>query len=148
MNISTKGRYGLRAMVDIAVSSMGDYIPLKIIAERQAISENYLEQVFSVLRKANLVKSARGSQGGYTLSKEASKITVGEVLRVLEGDLSITGDNDGALGLDNTIKVCINTMVWQQVNEQINKVIDSITLQDLVEKYRSINTEYTLDFII
>lgn len=148
MNISTKGRYGLRAMVDIAVNSMGDYIPLKIIAERQAISENYLEQVFSVLRKSNLVKSARGSQGGYTLSKEASKITVGEVLRILEGDLNITGDNDGILGLDNTIKVCINTMVWQQVNEQINKVMDSITLQDLVEKYKCLNTEYTLDFII
>ncbi|GCD09611.1 MULTISPECIES: RrF2 family transcriptional regulator [Clostridium] len=148
MNISTKGRYGLRAMVDIAVNSSGDYIPLKVIAERQAISENYLEQVFSVLRKANLVKSARGSQGGYTLSKEASKITVGEVLRILEGDLSITGDNDGALGLDKTIKVCINTLVWEKVNEQINKVMDSVTLQDLVEKYNTLNTEYTLDFII
>ena len=148
MNISTKGRYGLRAMVDIAVHSLGDYIPLKIIAERQAISENYLEQVFSVLRKADLVKSARGSQGGYTLSKEASKITVGEVLRVLEGDLSITGDDDGAIGLDKTIKVCINTIVWKEVNEQINKVMDSVTLQDIVEKYRSMNAEYTLDFII
>ena len=148
MNISTKGRYGLRAMVDIAVHSLGEYIPLKIIAERQAISENYLEQVFSVLRKANLVKSARGSQGGYTLSKEASKITVGEVLRILEGDLSITGDDEGALGLDKTIKVCINTIVWQKVNEQINKVMDSVTLQDLVEKYNSLNAEYTLDFII
>ena len=148
MNISTKGRYGLRAMVDIAVHSFGDYIPLKIIAERQAISENYLEQVFSVLRKADLVKSARGSQGGYTLSKEASKITVGEVLRILEGDLGITGDDDGALGIDQTIKVCINTIVWQRVNEQINKVMDSVTLQDLVEKYKSLNAEYTLDFII
>lgn len=148
MNISTKGRYGLRAMVDIAVHSLGDYIPLKVIAERQAISENYLEQVFSVLRKAKLVKSARGSQGGYTLSRAASKITVGEVLRILEGDLSITGDDDGSLGLDKTIKVCINTMVWQRVNEQINKVMDSVTLQDLVEKYKSLNTEYTLDFII
>lgn len=148
MNISTKGRYGLRAMVDIAVHSLGDYIPLKIIAERQVISENYLEQVFSVLRKANLVKSARGSQGGYTLSKEASKITVGEVLRTLEGDLDITGDDGGALGVDKTIKVCINTLVWQEVNEQINKVMDSVTLQDLVEKYKSLNTEYTLDFII
>jgi len=148
MNISTKGRYGLRAMVDIAVHSLGDYIPLKVIAERQAISENYLEQVFSVLRKAKLVKSARGSQGGYTLSKAASKITVGEVLRILEGDLSINGDDDGALGLDKTIKVCINTMVWQNVNEQINKVVDGVTLQDLVEKYKSLNTEYTLDFII
>ena len=148
MNISTKGRYGLRAMVDIAVHSLGDYIPLKIIAERQAISENYLEQVFSVLRKAELVKSARGSQGGYTLSREASKITVGEVLRVLEGDLSITGDDDGALGVDKTIKVCINTIVWKKVNEQINKVMDSVTLQDLVEKYNSLNAEFTLDFII
>ena len=148
MNISTKGRYGLRAMVDIAVHSLGEYIPLKVIAERQAISENYLEQVFSVLRKAKLVKSARGSQGGYTLSRVASKITVGEVLRILEGDLGITGDDDGALGLDKTIKVCINTMVWQKVNEQINKVMDSVTLQDLVEKYKSLNTEYTLDFII
>ncbi len=148
MNISTKGRYGLRAMVDIAVHSFGEYIPLKIIAERQAISENYLEQVFSILRKAKLVKSARGSQGGYTLSKEASKITVGEVLRILEGDLNITGDDDGALGHDKTIKVCINTLVWQEVNEQINKVMDSVTLQDLVEKYKSLNSEYTLDFII
>jgi len=148
MNISTKGRYGLRAMVDIAVHSFGDYIPLKIIAERQSISENYLEQVFSILRKAKLVKSARGSQGGYTLSTEASKITVGEVLRILEGDLNITGDDDGLLGLDKTIKVCINTLVWQEVNEQINKVMDSVTLQDLVEKYKSLNSEYTLDFII
>ena len=148
MNISTKGRYGLRAMVDIAVHSLGDYIPLKIIAERQAISENYLEQVFSVLRKAELVKSARGSQGGYTLSKEASKITVGEVLRILEGDLGIAGDEDGALGIDKTIKVCINAIVWQKVNEQINKVMDSVTLQDLVEKYNSLNSEYTFDFII
>ena len=148
MNISTKGRYGLRAMVDIAVHSLGDYIPLKVIAERQAISENYLEQVFSVLKKAKLVKSARGSQGGYTLSKAASKITVGEVLRILEGDLNITGDDDGVLGLDKTIKVCINTMVWQKVNEQINNVMDSITLQDLVEKYENLNSEYTLDFII
>lgn len=148
MNISTKGRYGLRAMVDIAVHSFGDYIPLKVIAERQTISENYLEQVFSILRKAKLVKSARGSQGGYTLSKEASKITVGEVLRILEGDLNITGDDDGVSGLDNNIKICIDTIVWQDVNKQINKVMDSVTLQDLVEKYKSLNAEYTIDFII
>ncbi|MBU3185858.1 RrF2 family transcriptional regulator [Clostridium estertheticum] len=148
MNISTKGRYGLRAMVDIAVHSFGEYIPLKIIAERQVISENYLEQVFSILRKAKLVKSARGSQGGYTLAKEASQITVGEVLRILEGDLGITGDDDGALGSDITIKICINTIVWKKVNEKINTVMDSVTLQDLVEKYKNLNSEYTMDFII
>ncbi|MCB2362511.1 RrF2 family transcriptional regulator [Clostridium estertheticum] len=148
MNISTKGRYGLRAMVDIAVHSFGEYIPLKIIAERQVISENYLEQVFSILRKAKLVKSARGSQGGYTLAKEASKITVGEVLRILEGDLGITEDEDGNLGTDKTIKICINTIVWEKVNEKINTVMDSVTLQDIVEKYKNLNSEYTMDFII
>jgi len=148
MNISTKGRYGLRAMVDIAVHSFGEFIPLKIIAERQDISENYLEQVFSTLRKAKLVKSARGSQGGYTLSKDASEITVGEVLRILEGDLGITGDANEVSGLNKTIKVCINTIVWEKVNEQINNAMDSVTLQDIVEKYISLNSEYTMDFII
>jgi Rrf2 family transcriptional regulator, cysteine metabolism repressor len=148
MKISTKGRYGLRAMVDIAVYSMGDYIPLKVIAERQDISENYLEQVFSILRKADLVKSVRGSQGGYTLSRDASKITVGEVLRALEGELSITGDDSDTSGQDKTIKHCINVTVWQTVNNKINEVVDSITLENLVEEFKKSSGEYNFDFVI
>lgn len=148
MKISTKGKYGLRAMVDIAVNSTGDYIPLKIIAERQGISENYLEQVFSILRKSDLVKSIRGSQGGYILSKEPSKITVGEVLRALEGQLSITGDDPTPTQDYNDIKNCINTTVWQTVNQKINEVVDSITLENIVEEYRKMNGEYNFDFVI
>jgi Rrf2 family transcriptional regulator, cysteine metabolism repressor len=148
MKISTKGRYGLRAMVDIAVHSTGDYIPLKVIAERQDISENYLEQVFAILRKSDLVKSVRGSQGGYILSKNPSKITVGEVLRALEGQLSITGDDPVPQKTDNIIKNCIHATVWEAVNEKINEVVDSITLENLVEDYNRMNTTYNFDFII
>jgi Rrf2 family transcriptional regulator, cysteine metabolism repressor len=148
MKISTKGRYGLRCMVDIAVNSMGDYIPLKVIAERQEISENYLEQVFSTLRKADLVKSIRGSQGGYTLSKDASKITVGEVLRVLEGELSITGDDPNSMQGGKSIECCINSTVWQSVNNSINSVVDSITLENLVDEYKKLSGEYNFDFVI
>lgn len=147
MKISTKGRYGLRAMVDIAVHSTGEYIPLKIIAEREDISENYLEQVFSILRKSDLVKSIRGSQGGYALSKDPSRITVGEVLRALEGQLTITGD-DPAPSQDNNIKNCINTIVWQKVNDKINEVVDSITLENLVDEYKKMNSDYNFDFVI
>ncbi|MDP4088990.1 MAG: Rrf2 family transcriptional regulator [Bacillota bacterium] len=149
MKISTKGRYGLRAMVDIALNSGGDFIPLKLIAERQNISENYLEQVFSTLRKSDLIKSVRGSQGGYALSREASMITVGEVLRTLEGELSITGDdNSNTSSFERSIEDCISITVWQEVNKNINKVVDSITLEDLVNQYKKLNGEFILDFSI
>ena len=87
MRISTKGKYGLRAMVDLAVHSADSPIPLSSIAERQDLSLGYMEQVFSVLRKAGLVKSIKGAQGGYILAEDAASITVGDVLRALEGDL-------------------------------------------------------------
>ncbi|MDT8717311.1 Rrf2 family transcriptional regulator [Clostridium sp. 19966] len=148
MKISTKGRYGLRAMVDIALNSAGDYIPLKVIAERQGISENYLEQVFSTLRKSDLVKSIRGSQGGYSLSKPASKTTVGEVLRALEGELTITSDDSAAPGFNKSVEDCIKLKVWQQVNKSINDVVDSITLEDIVDQYKKLNDDYVLDFTI
>ena len=93
MRLSTKGRYGLRAMVDLAVYSKSEHVALNSIAERQGISMNYLEQVFSTLRKSGLVKSIKGAQGGYILSEEPSNIKVGRILRVLEGPLSVIDDN-------------------------------------------------------
>ncbi|SHI95075.1 transcriptional regulator, BadM/Rrf2 family [Clostridium cavendishii DSM 21758] len=148
MKISTKGRYGLRSMVDLAVNSNGEYVSLKLIAQRQGISENYLEQVFSTLRKAGLVKSIRGSQGGYTLASTPKEITVGEVLRALEGDLCITGDIDLPEEIDQTVENCINSTVWQKVNESINKVVDSITLEDIAEDHRIKTSNYFFDYII
>ena len=92
MKISTKGRYGLRALVDLAVHDNGEPIALASIAQRQKLSLNYLEQVFSVLRKAEIVKSLKGVHGGYCLAKKADDITVKEVLEVLEGKFSIVDE--------------------------------------------------------
>lgn len=138
MRISTKGRYGLRAMVDLAVYSTGDHVSLKSIAERQNISEGYLEQVFSTLRKAGLINSIKGAQGGYILADRAENITVGSILRALEGDLSVIDENDLKEFTDGKIECCITLEVWKAINESINKVVDGITLEDLVNKYNKL----------
>lgn len=137
MKISTKGRYGLRAMVDLAVHSKGEHVALYNIAGRQGISMNYLEQVFSLLRKAGFVKSVKGAQGGYLLSKNATDITVGSILKVLEGPLSVVDENSGVN--ETRIQQCIRINVWDQMNSCINDFVDSITLEDLAENYRRIN---------
>lgn len=147
MKMSTKGRYGLRAMVDLAVHSAGGHVALNSIAERQNISENYLEQVFSTLRKAGLVKSVKGAQGGYSLGDRMSNITVGKILRALEGDLSIIDKK--SKGVDkNTVEYCIRVNVWDQLNDSINSVVDSITLEDLVQNYQELNKSLSLMFYI
>lgn len=139
MKISSKGRYGLRAMVDLAVCGTGDQVSLGIIAARQHISENYLEQVFSTLRKAGLVKSVKGAQGGYILAKQPSKILVGDILRALEGSLDIIDNSEEDNAYPVSIQNCIKLNVWDKINESINQVVDSITLQDLVNMYRKMN---------
>lgn len=138
MMISTKGRYGLMAMVDMAINSVGEYTPLKVIADRQNISPKYLEHVFSLLKKASLVRSIKGHKGGYALSKKPSNIAVGEILRVLEGELSITKHSEYD-NKRNTIETCINVSVWQKVDKSINNVVDSITLEQLVSEYEKFN---------
>jgi len=134
MKISTKGRYGLRALLDLAVHSQGEHVPLSNIAERQNISENYLEQVFSALRKAGIINSVKGAQGGYVLADQAEKIKVGTILRVLEGDLSVANEEwqpEGGV----TIQECIQRKVWDEITNRINQYVDSITLEDLVQEY-------------
>jgi Rrf2 family cysteine metabolism transcriptional repressor len=136
MKISTKGRYGLRAIIDLAINSAGDHVALYSIAQRQGISENYLEQMFSTLRKAGLVKSVKGAQGGYTLAAKPSEITIGTVLRVLEGNLSII-DEEAEVGDSDSISLqrCIKETLWDKINESINEVVDSITIEDIVNEY-------------
>ena len=132
MKISTKGRYGLRAMLDLALNSAGDLVTLASVAERQGISANYLEQVFAILRKAGLVKSIKGAQGGYVLADRPSNITVGAILRALEGDLSVTDDNAVIQDYSQSVEYCLQKNVWEKINESINQVVDSITLEDLM----------------
>ncbi|NLM73734.1 MAG: Rrf2 family transcriptional regulator [Clostridiaceae bacterium] len=148
MKISTKGRYGLRAMVDLAVHSNGEHVSLGSVAERQKISMNYLEQVFANLRKAGLVKSIEGAQGGYILAHEPSAIKVGDVLRVLEGKLSVI-DSAKMNNMDQkSIQYCIKTLVWDKIEESIQQVVDSVTLEDLVNEYKRLNGSDTVMYFI
>ncbi len=137
MKLSTKGRYGLKAILDLAVHGNEGHVALKSIAERQGLSENYLEQLFAALKKAKLVKSVRGSQGGYLLGNSPQKISVGDILRALEGSMAPTDCvSEGCLtaNCSNTDN-CVTRGVWEKIRDGINNVIDNITLQELVDDY-------------
>lgn len=143
MKISTKGRYGLRAMLDLAVNSNGGHVSLYNIAERQNISVNYLEQVFSALRKSGLVISIKGAQGGYKLAANPMNIKVGDILKSLEGCLSVvSADSEN----ETDMQQCITKCVWNKINKSIDDVVNSITLQDLIDEYKGMN-EYPMFYI-
>ena len=154
MKVSTKGRYGLRAMIDIAVHSNGSHVPLVQVAERQAISENYLEQVIALLRKGGFVRSVKGAHGGYRLMRSPSEIRVGDLLRTLEGSISVmdrSGDPsaDAEADADNdAVRRAIRTQVWDRIDRGVSEVVDSITLDDLVLEYRRLNGPDTLTYNI
>jgi Rrf2 family protein len=137
MKISTKGRYGIRAMVDLALHDTGEHEPLGNIAHRQGISNNYLEQVFSSLRKAGLVKSIKGSQGGYLLAMDPKEITARMILEVLEGDLTVIDEKKEEQSSEDSIQYFLNERLWGRINESIRKVTEEITLRDLVEGYET-----------
>lgn len=136
MKLSTKGRYGLRALADLALHSGGVPVSLASIGERQNISGNYLENMFSSLKHAGIIKSIKGVGGGYVLAKDPAQITVGEVLRILEGDLSIIDSSLSPQDVaQKSLKYCIETTVWDAVSDKISDVVDSMTLGELIENY-------------
>ena len=112
MKISTKGRYGLRALIDLVINSENESVTLKAISERQEISERYLEQIFSLLRKASIIIGRKGAQGGYTLAKSTQEITIGEILRALEGESFLIDINDEKC---NDIESFINNNLWSKL---------------------------------
>lgn len=143
MKISTKGRYGLKAMIDLAVNSVNDIVTLKSISQRENISEGYLEQIFSALRKKGLVKGRKGSQGGYVLGKSVKEITVLDILNALEGDLSVVERDEDAILKEDKLDNFIRNSVWSKINMAIEEVVVSITLEDLVINYNNtINSSY------
>lgn len=137
MKISTKGRYGVRLMLDLAINYESGYIPLKEVAARQEISEKYLEQIITYLSRAGLVKSIRGSQGGYSLAMEPSQITVGMVLRIMEGSLSPVACADTLNPECDMQSKCVTVDVWKKVKQAVEDVVDNITFADLVENYHA-----------
>lgn len=139
MKVSTKGRYALRLMIDLAMHTDDGYISIKTVSQRQDISEKYLEQIIKMLSKAKLVESTRGAQGGYRLVKDPSQYTVGEILRVTEGSLAPVE----CLNDDSTCENCQNCVtieIWQNVLDAINEVVDNITLDYLVKKQKNKGT--------
>ncbi len=149
MKLSTKGRYGLRAMVDITINSHGEHVALSSVAERQGLSVQYLEQVFSTLRKAGLIKSIKGAGGGYTLTDDPAMITVGAVLRAMEGDISIVNSLSKSKPEEmNNIEKCIRSSLWERIDESINTIVDEVTLKDLADDTRKLTTQNPIMFHI
>ncbi|MBR1740157.1 MAG: Rrf2 family transcriptional regulator [Ruminococcus sp.] len=134
MKISTKGRYALRLMTDLALHSEEGYIPIKTIAERQGISDKYLEQIISILSRAGYVRSIRGAGGGYKLSMEPSEYTVGMVLRLTEGSLAPVACLEGEENTCERRETCPTLFIWEKLRDAIDGVVDNITIADIVEK--------------
>ena len=139
MKLSTRGRYGLRAMIDMAKSEDKGPIATHTIAERQGISERYLEQLMVPLKRAGLVKSIRGSQGGYILGKSPDCITAGDIIRVLEGPIApvecVSESNPEAC---DRADFCVTRVIWTKVRDSIAEVLDSYSLADLVQESQQI----------
>lgn len=137
MKLSTKARYGTKAILELAVNYGGKPISIKTISERQNISEYYLEQLFSLLKKSGYIKSIRGAQGGYVLTDDPKNTTVGEIMTVLEGPIEISTCID--TGSCEKLDCCATRLLWQKVKKSIDEVMESITLQDMVDDYKRIN---------
>ena len=145
MKISTKGRYALRLMLDLAMNGENNIVRIKDIAERQQISDKYLEQIISVLNKAGYVRSTRGPQGGYSLRKAPEEYTVGDILRLTEGSLAPVAcvEEEGSCEREED---CVTVEVWKRLNQAISDVVDHITLADLVALQEEKREKSGLDF--
>lgn len=146
MKISTKGRYAVRVMLDLALHNTGECIKVKDIAGRQGISEKYLEQIIAVLNRAGYVNSVRGAQGGYRIAKDPSEYTVGMILRLTEGSMAPVACLDEGAPECDRCDTCETLEVWKELYAAINNVIDNVTIADLVERSRkrAENLDYSI----
>lgn len=142
MKLSTKGKYGLRAFIDLAVWGEEGPVSLTSIAARQEISPNYLEQLMAKLKRAALVESVRGVNGGYRLARPADEISVGDVLRALEGELNpveCAAIDPGKETHCTGSGTCVSKIVWKRINDSINNTVDSIYIGELVKESKNRN---------
>ena len=149
MKLSTKGRYGARAALELALRYGSGPVMVREIAASQNISERYLEHILNALRAGGLVKSTRGAKGGYELSKPPSAITLGDIVKTLEGPLDIvscTEDENGCM----KISTCVTREIWEDVKKSIENVLDGITLDMMVKRYRKLQQNETVipDYVI
>ena len=140
MKISTKGRYALRLMLDLAMNHGGGFIPLKTVAQRQEISDKYLEQIIHRLNREGLVESARGAQGGYRLARKAEDYSVGEILRTVEGSLAPVSCLYCKTPCDK-FDSCLTIGLYKKIQDAIDGVVDHTSLADIINEYRAKHTE-------
>jgi Rrf2 family transcriptional regulator, cysteine metabolism repressor len=151
MRISTKGRYALEAILEIAVSAGTDgQVNMKKIASNSGISENYLEQLFILLRRRDIIESARGATGGYRLARPAEDITAGEVIRAAEGSLAPVAcvDEENCLKICGRSGDCSTRGLWKQMADVINKTADSVTIGDLAACHKAMLQPDVIEFFI
>ena len=134
MMISTKGRYALRAMIDLAQHEGEGFLSLKSVAERQDISPKYLEMIVAILNRGGLVISQRGKEGGYRLARPASEILVGEVIRLAEGSLAPVACLDCTDSACERADNCLTLPMWRKLDGLINEYLDSVSIEDLLNK--------------
>ena len=140
--ISTKGRYALKVMVELAEHDAEEYIPLKGIAEKLNISQKYLESISTILSKGHMIEGVSGKKGGYRLNRKPEEYRVGDILRLTEGSMAPVDCVDEELGHCPKMTECATSVVWKRLNDAISDVIDNITLQDLVDWQIVKNGEY------
>lgn len=141
MKLSTKGRYSVTALYELALHYGEGVVPLKTIAKTQQISENYLEQLMSPLRRAGLVESVRGAQGGYTLALPPEEVTIGRIITAVEGPIALVdclltsaeGEGQSCVRAGH----CVTREIWEEVRDSINSVLNNISLADLMQRHRS-----------
>ena len=144
MKLTTKGRYGLRAVIDLAKYAKNEPVSLSDVAERQSISISYLEQLIAKLKKAGIVQSTRGAQGGYSLAKNPEEISVGEILRALEGSLSpvdcsaVDGEGETECSASS---FCVTKYVWKRINDSINETVNNIFLSELLTESENVKSD-------
>lgn len=143
MKISTKGRYALRMLLDMAKNQGDGYVALKDIAQRQDVSKKYLEQIIALLNKPDILKTNRGYQGGYRLAKPANEYTVGDILRITEGGLAPVACLENSPIQCDRAENCETLYVWKGLNDTINEYLDNITIQDIID-----HSSNSFDYVI
>lgn len=138
MKMSTKGRYGIKAMLELALVYDREMISVRSIAKKQNISELYLEQIFSMLRKEKLIKSLRGAKGGYSLARSPKEITIKNIMDVLEGPISISNCIEKDANCDNLDR-CATRVLWVKIRDAIDDIFSSVTLQDIIDEHNKLN---------
>lgn len=144
MKISTRGRYAIRLMLELAMRSDGELVSVKDVAASQEISEKYMEQIIAPLKKAGYVKSVRGAQGGYCLARRAEEYTVGMILRIIEGSMAPVDCLDDPVNQCQRAGRCVTLRLWTMVDDAIKGVIDKVTLQDLVDWQMEMGQDYQI----